>query len=485
MFGFSMSSFQFEMGTPGSEDPYSDWWFWCRDVENIMAGLVSGDLPEHGPGYWDLYRGDHDLAVKLGMNVIRFCTEWSRIFPKPTYNVKVDVDRDEDGGIVSVHIEEKHLRRLDEIANKNAIERYREILADWKGRGKKVILNLNHFTLPIWVHDPLKLRKDPANPHIPRGWLGDDTVIEFAKYAAYVAWRLGDLVDYWSTMNEPTAVYVNGFINVKSGFPPGILSVEYSLKAMYNLIQAHARAYDAIKYYSKKPVGIIYVFTWVDPLRGDEDKEAVEEAMYEANYMFMDAIVEGTSSLRRTGTSLSISIDRADLKGKIDWLGLNYYTRAVVTRDEKLGYKFIPGYGNLCQPRGISKAGRPVSDIGWEVYPEGLYNIVKAVYERYRLPIVISENGVADEKDCLRPRYLISHLTMLHKALREGVDVKGYLIWSLIDNYEWARGFSMRFGLAYVDYNTKKRYLRPSALVFREIAKNKEIPEESLALREI
>lgn len=475
MFGFSMSGFQFEMGVKGSEDPYSDWWVWCRDVENVMSGLVSGDLPEYGCGYWVLYKGDHDLAENLGMNTIRFGIEWSRIFPKATFNVGVDVDRDEDGNIVSISIEEKHLEKLDKLANKSAVKRYREILADWRGRGGTVILNLNHFTLPIWIHNPIVFRLNPSNLNALSGWLNDRTVVEFAKYAAYIAWKFDDLVNYWSTMNEPTVVYTNGFINIKSGFPPGVLSVRYALKAAYNIIQAHARAYDVIKYFSKKPVGLIYVFSWVEPL-SERDKDVVDEVFYEVNYMFIDAVIRGRAKLRKAGFLLSI--DRGDLRGKVDWLGLNYYTRMVVVKDVRVGYKPVPGYGWFCQPGGISKAGKPVSDSGWEVYPEGLYYILKSVYKRYGLPIIVTENGLADEKDILRPKYIISHLNMLHKAVREGVNVKGYLTWSLIDNYEWAKGFSMRYGLAHVNFNTKKRYLRPSALIFREVAKNKAIPQE-------
>jgi len=100
LLGFSESGFQFEMGLPGSEDPNSDWWVWVHDHENMLSGVVSGDLPENGPGYWNLYKVDHDLAFKLGMNCARIGVEWSRVFPKPTRDIRVDVDRDEDGNIV-------------------------------------------------------------------------------------------------------------------------------------------------------------------------------------------------------------------------------------------------------------------------------------------------------------------------------------------------------------------------------------------------
>lgn len=122
--------------------------------------------------------------------------------------------------------------------------------------------------------------------------------------------------------------------------------------------------------------------------------------------------------------------------------------------------------------------GRSVSETGWEIYPEGIYNIVMSYHNRYGLPMMITENGLADDNDRLRPRYLVSHLKNLERAIRDGARVDGYLHWSLTDNFEWGSGYSKRFGLIKVDYKTKKRYLRPSSLVMREISKNNGIPEE-------
>ncbi|ASJ00648.1 beta-galactosidase BgaS [Thermococcus gorgonarius] len=466
LFGYSWSGFQFEMGLPGSEVPNSDWWAWVHDIENIAAGLVSGDLPENGPAYWDLYKKDHDIAESLGMDAIRGGIEWARIFPKPTFDVKARVERDEKGNIVSVEVPESSIKELEKIADMNALEHYREIYADWKERGKTFILNLYHWPLPLWLHDPLKVRKLGPD-RAPAGWLDDKSVVEFAKFAAFVAYHLDDLVEVWSTMNEPNVVYQNGYTRPTHGFPPGYLSFEAERKAKMNLIQAHARAYDVIKEYSDKDVGVIYAYTWPDPLREDIEEE-VRAIRERELYSFVDAV--------HFGKAADVE-ERDDLKGRVDWLGVNYYSR--IAFDMVNGHVLpVPGYGFSGERGGYARSGRPCSDFGWEIYPEGLEQLLKDLAKRYGLPMMITENGIADAADRYRPHYLVSHLKAVHEAMKEGADVRGYLHWSLTDNYEWAQGFRMRFGLVYVDMETKKRYLRPSALVFREIATRKEIPEE-------
>ncbi len=475
IFGFSEAGFQFEMGLPGSEDPNTDWWIWVHDAENITAGIVSGDLPENGPGYWHLYRQDHDLADRLGMDGARIGVEWSRIFPKPTFDVKVSVDVDRDGNILYIDVDEKALEELDRLANRDAVNHYREMFSDWKNRGKLLIINLYHWPMPIWIHDPIKVRRLGPD-RAPSGWLDSRTVIEFTKYAAYIAWKLGDLPDLWSTMNEPNVVYSMGYINVKSGFPPGYLSFEAALKAAKHLIEAHARAYDMLKKYTKKPVGIIYATSVIEPL-APEYRDVAEQAYRMQNFEFLDAIAFGKSSFIG---------ERKDLEKHVDCIGVNYYSRLVVSPSKTLmGWSAVPGYGFACTPAGVSAIGRPCSEFGWEIYPEGIYTALERFWERYRLPLMVTENGIADSTDKYRSRYIVSHLANIYKAIEKGIDVRGYLHWALVDNYEWAQGFRMKFGLNYVDLETKKRYLRPSALVFREVAKNKEIVDELLHLASI
>ncbi|MEM1860958.1 MAG: beta-galactosidase BgaS [Acidilobaceae archaeon] len=440
---------------------------WVHNFENIISGVISGDLPEDGVGYWDLYPHDHELAVKLGMNCARIGIEWSRVFPKPTYNVRVDFERDDAGNIVSIDVDYKALEELDRTANKGALERYLSILSDWRGRGGRVIINLNHFTLPIWLHDPIAVRREGPGK-APSGWLSSLAVVEFAKYATYIAWKLDDLVDYYSTLNEPTIVYVAGYLNAKSGFPPGYINFDSAREAAKNLAEAHARAYEAIKKISTKPVGLINATMAIEPI-SLEHGELAETANSVINYPVLDAV--------STGKSMVFG-ERRDLANKLDWVGVNYYSNIIVQpANLPLGFRIVEGYGFNCNTI-VSLAGRRCSDFGWEVYPEGLYKVLLDVWRRYNLEIIVTENGIADKEDIIRPKFIASHMAMTAKALKDGVKVRGYLHWALTDNYEWAQGFKMMFGLARVDYETKRRKLRPSSLIFKEIAESKEIPEE-------
>jgi beta-galactosidase len=182
--------------------------------------------------------------------------------------------------------------------------------------------------------------------------------VEFAKYVHVVGTVFGDLVCMWSTMNEPNVVAVAGYLMVKSGFPPGVSSLDYALLALRNQIVAHARAYDVLKATSGKPVGVIINYMWFEPYNGESEseKQATQQASYMYNYIFTDAVT--------TGSSLLVSSEV--LKRRLDWIGVNYYTRMVVSSggSSAEGWRVVPGYGNLCTACGVSKAGRPCSDFG-------------------------------------------------------------------------------------------------------------------------
>lgn len=467
LFGFSESGFQFEMGVAGSEDPNSDWWTWVHNEENIFSRIVSGDFPENGPAYWHFYKQDHDIAQNLGMNAARLGVEWSRIFPKPTFDVKVDVEEDKNGNILKIDVNEKALEELDKIANKETLNHYREIFNDWKSRNNSLIINLYHWTLPLWLHEPIMVRTLGPD-RAPSGWLDKKSVIEFTKFVAYIAWKLGDIPDMWSTINEPNVIYGSGYVDIKSGFPPGYLSIDAAINAAKHLAEAHARAYDVLKEISKKPVGIINAVFNIEPFKSDAAYvDAAEKAKKIEIYDFLDLIT--------LGESIFIG-ERKDLCNRLDWIGINYYSRVVVKPAKYgLGFKIVDGYGLYCSPGGVSMDGRSCSDMGWEIYPEGLYDVLIDFWKRYKIPLFVTENGIADAEDKFRPRFLILHMLQLQKAINSNVDLRGYFHWALTDNYEWAHGFKMRFGLIHIDYKTKKRYFRPSALIFRDLVKHNEI----------
>jgi beta-galactosidase len=281
-----------------------------------------------------------------------------------------------------------------------------------------------------------------------------------------------------------------GYLIPQSGFPPGLNNPIVSRKVAFHMVVAHARAYDAIKKadivkadqesLAAADVGAIHNVMPTMPLRAEN--EADVKAAYFLNRMhnlfFPQAACNGLVE-----NILSRSQDKGEfkdyLKNRLDWLGVNYYARTVVKGKKSLLARIFAGiaavpdmaenYGFLCKPNSTSADGRPTSDFGWEIYPEGLLDALKMM-QRYGRTMYVMENGVADAKDTLRPKFIVDHLKILEKAINdEKIDVKGYFHWALTDNYEWAKGFTMKFGLCEVELKTKKRKERKSAMVYKDI----------------
>ena len=470
-FGFSEAGFQFEMGL-SQIDANSDWFIWSHDKRNMEKHYVSGDLPENGPAYWDLYEQDHNYAQFMGMNAARIGIEWCRIFPESTEDVKVNVARNGDE-IISINVSKNDMELLDRIANKDAVEHYMKIFEDLKRRNFYLVINLYHWTIPKWLNDP------SVNAGKDREWaiggcFDDRITIEFSKYAAYIAYKFDKVADRWSTMNEPNMVFQGCSRDFsKAGFS----------RRKRNFAQAHARAYDAIKQYSKKDVGIIYANGDFQPLDG-KDMDLKNLVEFHMRYSFFDAIIKGdlkwyNEDIEGDNRFQKDRDLRDDMKDHLDWIGVNYYSRDVVERTEEYPYwKIVMGLGHATGEGVKSKDGRSTSDTGWEIYPEGIYNVIMSYHQRYRMPMMVTENGMADAIDQYRPKYVVSHLYNVERAIKDGANLQGYFHWALTDNYEWGNGFSKKFGLIGVDLKTKKRQLRPSALVMKHIIENRGVPED-------
>lgn len=482
--GVSASGFQFEMGDPYRRyiDTNTDWWHWVRDPSNVSNRLVSGDLPEDGIDYFELYSRDHELARSLGMNIYRIGIEWSRIFPYPTWFVEVSTETDGYGYVKEVKLDEEVLLQLDKIANKEAVKHYREIITDLRGKGFKVIVNLMHFTIPYWLHNPIAARASNLSEG-PLGLLEPGFPVEFAKFAAYVAWKLGDLVDKWSTMNEPMVPIELGYMGPYSGFPPGVYRPDVAPKALLNSALAHCLAYKAIKKFdrwkadadssSEAEVGIIHNIIPAYGIDNSESLKAVEHYNYFHNLLILEAITRGRIDV---GFNEKDVVRPAALGNALDWMGLNYYTRLVLKRDVErfkeqpiLDFEAIPGYGYACVSYGVSKIGRWCDGMGWEMFPEGILDALR-IASRFSGEIYITENGLSDPRDLHRSHYIVSHLFYILKAIEEGVrGIRGYMYWALTDNYEWAKGFRQKFGLYEVDLITKERVPRPTVRVIKDI----------------
>jgi beta-glucosidase len=290
------------------------------------------------------------------------------------------------------------------------IEHYREVLQALQRRKIKPLVTLHHFTNPLWMADQ-------------GGWENPGAVGHFKSYVRYVVTQLADLCDFWITINEPWVYLSEGYLHRR--WPPERRDPLAAYKVGKNMLLAHRMAYLIIhEIQPKAAVGIAYS---MGHLRFPWDAKL----------------------------NLAFWSERSFLKWAEvqDFIGINYYRSVTPAVFGAFGLDELPR-----------------TDVGWEIYPEGLYRILVELKDR-DLPIYITENGIADAKDELRANFIVDHLVSIWRALQEGVDVRGYFYWSLLDNFEWARGFEPRFGLVEINYETVAREIRPSAQVYSRIAK--------------
>jgi beta-glucosidase len=299
------------------------------------------------------------------------------------------------------------------------IEHYRKVLKALRKRGLEPFVTLWHWTNPLWL---AKLG-GPASSKFP---------FYFSRYVKRVLKNLNNQVKFWITVNEPTSVISNAFL--RGNWPPQKKSIGAVLKVYKIIARAHQEAYEHIhENYPKNLVGFCNLMNFVEP------------KYYLCPF---DQIV---SRLYRHYSNEKIY---TLTKNKFDFIGLNYYFHNKI--------RFTLSNKN---------EKKEVSDLGWEIFPEGIYHVLKEV-KKYNLPIYVTENGLADGKDKKRARFIKDHLYWVHKAIAEGIDVRGYFYWSLLDNFEWDKGYWPRFGLVSVDRKTMKRTIRPSAREYAKICKS-------------
>ncbi len=474
MWGVATASFQVEMGR-GEVADRSDWWAWVHDAENRRRGWVSGDLPEDGPGFWELYPRDLKLARELGCNSFRMSVDWARIFPSSTKEVDVEVHRDRYGNIEKVRVDDRSMRELAKLADHVAVRRYRSIIAESRKQELEPMVTLYHWPIPLWLHDSIATR-DGSAPQGKRGWLDEGILIEFAKYCAYIAHTFGDLVDLWGTINEVKIVSDHGFLD-GGEFPPGLNDLPSFMTAMRHLSMAHGLAYEQVKKWDTTSagslgpasVGIVAVLHYHEPVnpQSEADLKATQFNDYLFNEWSLNAVLRGDYDMDINGLAEGDEALPHLVKG-CDWIGVNYYMRRRVMHvkkggDPRLDYSFAPAVDS--------------SDIGFDTYPEGLRRVLDWCYRTYRKPIYITENGIADASDSMRERYIVGHLSAIQNAIQfDGVPVRGYFHWSLLDNLEWSSGYKVKFGFYSVDTATKKRTPKPSAAIFKRIAETNHLP---------
>jgi beta-glucosidase len=378
------------------------------------------------------WQEDVDLVADLGMNSYRFATAWSRVVPDGRGRVEP--------------------RALDHY------ERFVDALLE---KGIAPVLTLNHWDMPEALMDE-------------GGWLGRGSVDAFVHYAEAVAGRLGDRVPWWITQCEPWIVQLLGYqLGIHA---PGLADLKSSVRAGHHILLAHGAAYDAMRPLTTGRIGAgPNLLPCVPATDSPEDRAAAEGSDGYVNRWYLDPLFLGKypddmrAHWERVAGPLDFihEGDEAAIGGRMDFLGLNYYTRRVMKAAE-IG----PGRPFPWQVVRAPEESR-LTDEGTEIVPDALRDLLLRLKRDYPpVPILITENGLTSNEtpqhdgrihDVRRIRFIRAHLAAMAEAVEQGVQLVGYLHWSLLDNFEWALGYRPRFGLVYVDYPTGKRTIKDSA----------------------
>jgi beta-glucosidase len=397
----------------------NDWWRFEQESGRIAGGDVSGDACRH----YELFDSDFALAAADHHNAHRLSIEWSRIVPA-------------EG-------------RIDTAA----IAHYHDVFASLKRRGLLPVVTLHHFTNPVWIADR-------------GGWENRDTIRHFCDFVRVCAREYGAQVDWWCTINEPEVFAFRGWS--EGVWPPAKHNVRTALEVMANLLEAHARAAAILREEDRTDadgdghatrIGFAKHLVQLEPAAPWSPFDSLR-AMFEDrafNAASVRSLETGKLRLEIPGAGV-VERGLPGMKGSSDWFGLNYYTRWMV---------------NMFGPEAhVVKKGVELTDLGWEIRPEGL-EIALVRASKAGLPVLVTENGFADANDRIRPRALVESLLHMQSAVARGVNVIGYLHWSLLDNFEWSDGYRGRFGLYRVDFSRadRARTRTRSADLFARIAR--------------
>lgn len=472
LFGVATAGFQVEMGCPGlaeevCADRGSDWYAYVTDAavrERGVTKIYGGDPVRTGPGHWELYAADYDLAAEeLANNAFRMSLEWSRIFPESTVGV-------------SGH------EALRAVADEAALQTYHAMFAAMRARGLEPLVTLHHYTIPLWLHDAVTCTLD-FDACQARGWLDRERMVaEIAKYAGFAAREFGGQVDLWATLNEPFAVIISGFLypsEERTNPPARMLDADGARTALLGMIEAHARMVDAVRDNdvldasgdgSACRLGVVAALAPVLPADGDDplDRQAARNTFYLWNLLFLDATAAGRLDDDLDGVAEA----RAGLRDRMDYIGVNYKMSIQV---EGLEGSLLPELSPLLTVNPLNL------DMSL-VQPRGLYEMSQLLAERYGLPLIITENngrqlwrGALDaEAD-----YLAQNLQWLQHARAQGLDIRGYFYWAFMDNYEWNHGMTVDLGLYAVDPEDPDKRRQPrSELVelYRQVAAERRVP---------
>jgi beta-glucosidase len=422
VFGVATASFQIE-GAAASRLPCI-WDTFCAEpgrIKDGSNGLVACD-------HVNRWREDIELIASLGVDAYRFSVAWGRV-------IKVD------GSV-----------------NQVGLDFYLQLLDALNTRGIKAFVTLYHWDLPQYLQDA-------------GGWLNRDTAYKFADYADMISMAFGERVYSYATLNEP---FCSAYLSYEAGIhAPGVQNRQQGRQVAHHLLLAHGLAMQVLqKNAPHAKNGIVLNFSPCHPASNNAvDIRAAEMADQYHNHWYIQPLIEGRypDLLRQLPVTEQPDIaagDMAIIAQPLDYLGVNYYTRTVYRANNKGWFSDVP------------PITPPLTDMGWEIYPKGLTEILLAMHNRYALPpVYITENGAAmpdtlacgQVDDLDRVSYFQQHLQATEDAINAGMRIDGYFAWSLMDNFEWAEGYAKRFGIVYVDYATQQRILKTSAVALRNL----------------
>ncbi len=415
--GTATSSHQVEGGMLNN-----DWAAWEQLPGRVVQDHKAGLACDWWGGRW---REDFDRAAETGQNAHRLSIEWSRVEPSPGS------------------------------WDQAALESYQEIIQGALERGLMPMVSLQHFTLPQWLAER-------------GGWLSEEIVPHFEGYVRKVVEHLQDWVGLWITINEPNVQAYLGYGS--SQFPPGGESIGDAFRALRNMLLAHTAAYRAIHLLQDgAQVGLAHHYRGMRPLNARNPLDRVTAALRSTlfNRVLPRALIDGR---------LRLPLPRERIEGAAgaqDFYGLNYYTREHVSFDLRRPGELF-GRGSFPPDADLSPGGFIAND------PDGMWEALRWA-RRFRLPIYITENGVEDAEDRIRPRYLAGHIRQVWQAANLNWKILGYFHWTLVDNFEWDRGWTQRFGLWELDPQTQERRKRDSADFYAEICRSNSISTDMVA----
>lgn len=429
LFGAATAAYQIEGTRFGGCGP-CHWDSFAATPGNVIRAEDGGTACDH----YHRWEADLDLLRAANMDAYRFSTSWARVMP--------------DGRSV----------------NPAGLDFYDRLVDGMLARGLRPFQTLYHWEMPSALADL-------------GGWTNRDVALRFADFAETVTQRLGDRVAAIATINEPWCVaWLSHFMGIHA---PGLRDIRAAARAMHHVLLAHGAAVERLRGMGQANLGIVLNFDHAEPASDRiEDKKAA--ALWDGifNRWFIEAITHGSypeNVLEGLGPHMPDrwQDDMALIGQPIDWLGVNYYTRHL--------HAHAPGtpWPSLRDVPGPL----PRTQMGWEIYPEGLHGFLTRLARDYvgDLPIHVTENGMANAdtladgavEDAVRTDFLFRHLDATRRAIADGANVQGFFYWSLLDNYEWAEGYEKRFGLVHVDFDTQVRTPKASYRAYaRALARN-------------